>query len=482
MSTVIRGPEDNVLPLFGQSMRLPPTNIPAEQALLGAIMANNKAYDRVSEFLRSEHFADPIHGRIYAAIIAAINQGQTADAVTLKSRFEHSGTLEEVGGIAYLAQLLSAVVSPTMSGEYGRTVFDAWQRRRAIEVGQALVGGAWDGSISLAEAMRQAGAGLDAIGDGASTDRTVTSLDDAIDQALDAADRAAKGGGPVGLSTGFHALDDALGGMEPGTLNILAGRAGMGKSSLGHQIALNIARSGVGVVELSLEMSAMQLGRRALSIASGVPGWKMRRGLHGPDVERLIAARTELRGLPLSIEDGSGLTASMIRTKVRQAQRRHGVGLVMVDHLHIVRPEEGDVRAGATYAVGQISQAHKRLAKEFDVPVLLLAQLSRAPDSRDDHRPVLSDLRQSGDIEQDADSVMFVYRPEYYLPKAAPERSGGEIAEKHEKRIGEWHEAKQRLAGVAEVILAKVREGEDCVVPMRFHGATTSFSEVTDGR
>jgi replicative DNA helicase len=172
----------------------------------------------------------------------------------------------------------------------------------------------------------------------------------------------------------------------------------------------------------------------------------------------------------------------MIRIKVRQAQRRHSVGLVMVDHLHIVRPEDGDVRAGATYAVGQISLAHKRLAKEFGVPVLLLAQLNRAADSRDDHRPVLTDLRQSGDIEQDADAVMFVYRPEYYLPKAAPERSASETGEKYQMRVNEWHDAKQRLAGVAEVILAKVREGEACVVPMDFDGATTAFSEVSHGQ
>lgn len=464
-------------PLLGLSVRQPPTNIQAEQALIGAIMANAKAMDRV-EFLAPDHFSDPIHGVIFSTQRRLIAAGGLADAVTLKGSLENSGLLNDVGGTAYLAQLLTAMVGIINAADYGRAIHEAWKRRTLIDIGETVVNEAFDPLATPAadDVVSRAVAALEgAFGD--AQDRKAVSLDDAMDAALLAAEEASTRQGPAGLATGFTALDDALDGLDDGTLHVLAGRPGMGKSALGWQIAINVARNGVGVVAISLEMSAMELGRRAISAVSGVPVKVMKKGRMTPvQAGRMVQARRELNGLPLSIEDGGGLTAAQIDVRVRAAHRRHGVGLIMIDHLHIVRPEDADTRAGATWAVGRISAAMKAMAKRHRVPVLLLAQLSRAVEGRDDKRPVLSDLRQAGDIEQDADTVSFVYRAEYYLRE--PERGGATQTDaKFEVAMEAYETAKRDLAGKAEVIVAKVRDGETGTVRLLFDGPTTSFSE-----
>ncbi len=268
---------------------------------------------------------------------------------------------------------------------------------------------------------------------------------------------------------------------HPSSLYVTDGYTVTHNSAIGHQMALAAARQGVGVLEISLEMSGAELGRRALSAASGVPLGLLKRGRHGAFTHQIIQARRNLANLPVTIEDGGGLTAAMIALKARQAQRRHGLGLIMVDHLHIVRPDDGDARQGATWAVGRISGAMKRLAKEFACPVLLLAQLNRGVEGRDDKRPGLSDLRQSGDIEQDADAVGFVYRAEYYLARE-PEMLATETREQFGNRRTKWEHARQDAAGKADLIFAKVRDGAPGTVPLLFHGETTSFSEPAHGQ
>ena len=223
-------------------------------------------------------------------------------------------------------------------------------------------------------------------------------------------------------------------------------------------------------------MSATQLAMRSLSVMSGIPLERLKTGRIDNGGERLLAARRELQSLPLWIDDGSGLTVGLIALKARSVKRTHGLNLLMIDHLHIVRPDDQDVKLGATWAVGRVSAGLKRLAKTLDCAVLVLAQLNRGVEGRDDKHPGLADLRQSGDIEQDADAVGFIYRPEYYLG-AEPEQTKGETREAHANNLARWERDRIRLKGKAELIFAKVRDGSTGTVTLRFNAETTSFSE-----
>lgn len=464
--------------LFGPLTRMPPSNLMAERALLGAILANNKAFERVASFLSPDHFADPINGRIFQAIAHRIAGGKLADAVTLKAAFEHAGVLEEVGGTAYLSELIASMVGIINAGDYGRAVQDTWLRRQLIEIAERLSNDAYgsDPDADMRDIARSAVAEIDRLLMGDRLDSTAMSLDQAMDAALESIDRARNG--HVGsISTGFRCFDARLGGLNPGFVYVLAGRPGMGKSALGHKIALNAARAGVGVLEISLEMSAMQLGRRALATMANVSIGRMQRGeVSEHEAARLVKARKEFSGLPLTIDDAGGQSAAQIAAKARAAKRKHGLGLLMVDHLNLMRAEDADARHGGTWAVGRASNMMLQVAKDCGVPVLLLAQLSRGPEGREDKRPVLSDLRQAGDIEQDAYAVGFVYRPEYYLG-GEPERLPRETDATYEARRDDWNRRRDEVRGRAEVIWPKVRDGEPGTDALRFYGPTTTFSE-----
>lgn len=456
---------DGIFP--GLSLRLPPSNGQAEQALLGALLHQNKARDRCLGLL-PEHFADPEFGRVYARIVERIDAGLTVSAVSLKGEF----------GDPLLAQLLASMVSIMSITEYASVIRECAARREMIQIGEGLVTQAFNGDAT-AEALSNAISRIDAIANGGN-DTAGVMLNVALDNAIQAIEAARLRQGPAGISTGFPSLDQRVGGLEAGTLTVLAGRPGMGKSALGWQIAVNAARDGVGVLAISLEMSAIELGRRALATAAQVPIAAMKYGrVTVEQAGRIVMARRERNDLPLTIEDSAGLTAIAIAARARAAKRK-GLGLVLIDHLHIVRPEDADIRQGATWAVGRISGAMKRLAKDCGVPVLLLAQLNRGVEGRDDKRPGLADLRQAGDIEQDADAVGFVYRPEYYMANQ-PERKPGEADAPYNSRIDNWIADKERLAGKAELIWAKIRDGEPGTDTLQFDGPTTTFSEAVDG-
>lgn len=471
--------------LLGISQRTPPVNFEAEQALLGAILANNKAYRAVQDFLAPEHFADPVHAAIYAAAAKRIDGGGVADAVTLAAHFANSGQLDDAGGNQYLAQLLSAMVGIINAGEYARVIVDAWTRRELIAAGEALVNAAFDRTSDLPMAVHEAARALDGTAGVPGQGVASVSMDVALDAALAAAEAAAAGGGPSGLLTGFASLDRVWNGLDDGTLNVLAARPRVGKTALGMQIAINVARDvrseqAPGAVYVqSLEMNAIQIAQRALAAASRVPGEKIRRGEIEFSRSQLRQARRDLAGLPLHIDETSSLNIKQIAQRAREMKRRHGrLALVVVDHLHIVAFDRDYVRGGfgATQATGEISRGLKELAKNLSCPVLALAQLSRGVDTRDDKRPILADLRQSGDIEQDADSVVFLYRPELYVG-AEPEQLPGENMEKWRKRVMDWEEQRDRVRGKAEAIFAKVRGGSEQTVRLRWDGETTTFEE-----
>lgn len=453
-------------------------NAAAEQRLLGSLLGTAKLVTALPAGLLPEHFGVAGHAQIFEAILAVASQ-QVDGALLLPVSQALAADPDQR---AYCAELLAAAACflPSEVATLGRTVLDLARRRQLIALTERLrTDVAIRGLDIPADALAATALSeIDQIINGGSIDHPAVSLNQAIDAAEEAIRIASLRKGPAGISTGFRSIDDQLGGLEPGTLHVLGGRPGMGKSALGWQIAIAAARQGVGTLVVSLEMSAVELGRRALATVSSVPVWRMKRGMLLPgDSDLIVKARRTLRDLPLTIEDGGGLTSAMISLKARSAKRKHGLGLVMVDHLHIVRPEDADMRAGATWATGRVSGAMKRLAKALDVPVLLLAQLSRLVEGREDKRPVLQDLRQSGDIEQDADTVSFVYRPEYYLGKEARERTENESAEKYACRCEKWQDRKNRLAGKAELIVEKVRDGKTGIIHLTFRGETTSFSE-----
>jgi len=485
-------------PLLGLSQRLPPSNLQAEQALLGALLANNRAYERVSEFLAPIHFADAIHGRIYQAIQRRIEAGQLADAVTLKAEFEHSGILEEVGGTAYLAQLLTSMVGIINAGEYGRTIHDTWLRRQLIDIGETVVNNAFgadaelDGSGQI-EFAEQALFQLATEGGGG--DGGFVSFEHALTEAIKVAETAfAQAGHVTGLTTGLRDVDGKLGGLHPSDLLILAGRPGMGKTALATKIAFGAAKSllrearekGPNVLPkahvaiFSLEMSAEQLATRLLSEEARISGDRIRRGDIGQkDFDRFVEVAREIGALPLQIDDTPAISMSMLRTRCRRLQRTKGLALVIVDYLQLMRPSAGTRPENRVMEISQITQGLKALAKELAIPVMALSQLSRQVENREDKRPQLADLRESGSIEQDADAVMFVYRDEYYLAQREPKEiafEGG--AEKFHAAVEEWQQKMAQVHNKADLIVAKQRHGPTGTIPLFFESAFTRFADL----
>ncbi len=482
--------------LLGISQRLPPSNVQAEQALLGALLANNRAYERVAEFLLPEHFADPLHGRIFEAIQRRVDRQALADVITLKAEFEHSGVLDEVGGTAYLAQLLTAMVGIINAGEYGRAIHDAWLRRQLIDLGEVVVNNAFGANPELdaksqVEAAEQS---LFNLADKGSSEGGFVTFETALSAAIDTAAKAfTNRGGVAGLSTGLRDLDQRTGGMHPSDLLILAGRPGMGKTALATKIAFGAAESILAkarakgpdvqpdacVAIFSLEMSAEQLAARLLAENARVSGDRIRRGDIGQkDFDRFVEVSRRLQQLPLQIDDTPAITLSAMRTRCRRLQRTRGLAFVVVDYLQLMRPAAGSKPENRVQEVSQITQGLKAIAKEFSVPVMALSQLSRSVESREDKRPMLSDLRESGSIEQDADVVMFVYREEYYEQNREPKHKPGLSDDKFHKDMEEWKANMERIHNRAELLIEKQRHGPTGRIDLFFEGEFTRFADL----
>lgn len=483
-------------PLIGLSQRLPPSNMQAEQALLGALLANNRAYERVSEFLEAAHFVDAIHGRIYQAIARRIEAGQLADPVTLKAEFEHAGTLEEVGGTAYLAQLITAMVGIINAGEYGRAIHDAWLRRQLIDIGESVVNNAFGGDTDLG-GTQQIEAAEQCLFDLATRGNTTggfIAFEKALVEAIQGAERAFHRSGHVsGLTTGLRDLDAKTGGMHPSDLVILAGRPGMGKTALATKIAFGAAKALLAearaedanamakrcVAIFSLEMSAEQLATRLLSEEAQVSSDRIRKGdIHQRDFDRFVQVSRALQGLPIEIDDTPALTLSAMRTRARRLKRTRGLSLIVIDYLQLMRPAAGTKPENRVLEISQITQGLKAIAKELGVPVLALSQLSRQVESREDKRPQLSDLRESGTIEQDADSVMFLFREEYYLEQREPQAARFDNDEKFNAAVDKWKQDMERAHNKADVIIAKQRHGPTGTIPLFFEAEFTRFADL----
>ncbi|CAI3942257.1 Replicative DNA helicase (DnaB) (PDB:1B79) [Commensalibacter communis] len=496
--TSLESKKDTSSPLLGISQRLPPANIQAEQSLLGALLTNNKAYEKVAEFLISEHFVDPINGKIYDAIVRRIEAGQIADAVTLKAEFEHAGILDEVGGIAYLGQLLQSMVGIINARDYGKTIHDAWIRRQLIDIGEDIVNGAFESNTQItgSDQISIGEEKLFKLATHKGQEGGFVSFENALTEAINIANHAfSNSSGVAGLSTGLKDLDKRTGGLHPADLIILAGRPAMGKTALATKIAFNAAKSllrnaetqtnlnkPIGTVAIfSLEMSSEQLATRLLSEESRVSSERIRRGEIGQkEFDKFVQVSRELSQLPLYIDDTPAISLSVMRTRCRRLSRTRGLNLIVVDYLQLMRPSVGSRPESRVLEISQITQGLKALAKEFEIPVIALSQLSRQVENREDKRPQLSDLRESGSIEQDADAVMFVYRDEYYLQQRMPKPIAFESEDKYQIALEKWQADMNKVHNKAELILEKQRHGPTGKVDLFFEGEFTRFSDLDD--
>ncbi len=471
-------------------LRQQPCNIEAEQALIGALIFDNETYFRISDVLKADFFFDPLHQRIYHAVTELIRRGQLANPVTLKTYFENDAAMEQVGGTAYLAKLASAAPTIINAPEYARTIFELHQRRGLVRVGEDLVNSATNplvedspsDQISAAEQM------LYELADSGRYQSGFYSFAEASEIAVEMANKAyQRDGGLSGVGTGFIDLDRLLGGMHGSDLIILAGRPSIGKSSLATNIALNAALNyrenrktdgsretldGAIVAFFSLEMSADQLALRILSEQSKIPSHKLRKGdISEDEFRRFADANTKLLNLPLHIDDTGGLSIAALAARARRLQRQKGLDLIVVDYLQLVTTSSARRNDGRVQEVSEVTQGLKALAKDLNVPVLALAQLSRKVDDRDNKRPQLADLRESGAIEQDADVVMFIYREEYYLERDKPGKSEPD-------KFAEWQNEMERVHGLAEIIIGKQRHGPTDTIELQYDANITRFSNL----
>jgi replicative DNA helicase len=467
-----------------------PRNIEAERGLLGAIFVDNRALENVAEFLFAEHFALTAHARIYEAMMKLIDRGQIADPTTLRPYFEADNSLEDIGGAQYLAQLAASAINVINAREYGRIIYDMHLRRELITLGEQVVNDAYDNDIDL-EATSQIEGAEQALYDLATNgdfEGGFQPFKTSVMEAIKVADAAhARQGGLSGVGTDMTELDKLLGGLHRSDLLILAGRPAMGKTALATNIAYNAAKNfadtkgneGAVVGFFSLEMSAEQLASRILSEQSNVPSDRMRKGeLSNEEFSRLAQASNALHEVPIFIDDTPALTVSALRTRARRLKRQSNLGMIVVDYLQLISGSAKSRSDGRVQEVSEITRGLKTLAKELEVPVLALSQLSRQVENREDKRPQLADLRESGSIEQDADVVMFIYRDEYYLEKAEPMQRPDESPDKFALRQSGWEERIEYARGKAEVIVAKQRHGPVGSVKLAFVGQFTRFGNL----
>ncbi|HEY7084248.1 MAG TPA: replicative DNA helicase [Hyphomicrobiaceae bacterium] len=461
--------------------RVVPHNIEAEQALLGAILINNEALDRVSGFLAAADFYDPLHEQIFDAMTKLIASGKRVDPITLKPFFETAEAIDQTLSVTqYLGRLALNAPSIINAADYGRTIKDLSIRRQLILIAEDVHNAAYDAPVDFPpkEQIEEAETRLYSLAESDKYGQGFLTFGVTSAGALETAANARKGGGLSGIATKFVDLDARMGGLQPSDLLVLAGRPSMGKTALATNIAFNVARerhrsegkAGAIVGFFSLEMSAEQLALRILSEQAGIPSEKIRRGsLNDAEFDRLVDVQRELAEIPLFIDQTGGLSIAQLSARARKLKRQQGLGLLVVDYLQLMTgaAKKGDNRV---QEVTQITTGLKALAKELNVSILALSQLNRGVESREDKRPQLADLRESGSIEQDADAVMFVYREEYYLERLKPAEGTIEFAD--------WLAKMQNVRGKAEVIIGKQRHGPIGTVDLHFDGKVTRFSDL----
>ncbi|MDZ5696280.1 replicative DNA helicase [Chelativorans sp. M5D2P16] len=487
MADAVRKLNTAEAPLYREA----PNNIEAEQALLGAILVNNDAFYRVSDFLKPTHFYEPLHRKIYEVAGELVRMGKMANPVTLKTFLPANEKVGELTVQQYLARLAAEAVTVINAADYGRAIYDLAVRRALITVGEDMVNIAYDAPVDMApaEQIEDAERRLFELAETGRYDGGFESFGDATKTAIDLANAAFMRDGHLsGIATGLRDLDRRMGGLQPSDLVILAGRPGMGKTSLATNIAYNIASvyepaqqadgsfkaANGGVVGFfSLEMSSEQLATRIISEQTEIPSSKIRRGeITEADFEKLVGCAQMMQKIPLFIDQTGGISIAQLAARARRLKRQRGLDVIVIDYVQLMQGTSARAAQNRVQEITEITTGLKALAKELGVPIIALSQLSRQVESRDDKRPQLSDLRESGSIEQDADVVLFVYREEYYLNNREPKPG----SEEHLKWEAEMNEAR----GKAEVIIAKQRHGPTGAVNLGFQGEFTRFSDLAE--
>ncbi len=470
----------NVLPFALRDRELePPANHELEQAVLGALLQNNRHYDELAVLLSADDFDHGAHARIFEAAGQLIERGSSASALTLKDALAGDADVAAQGGIGYLAKLQASSVGSFGLTEWAASLRDLAIRRRAMETAELLLREAAEVDLDttglqvleaaeqrlaeIAEARQQ---GDEVVGFAAAMRETVSAIEENF----------RRGGDLVGLSTGYAGLDELTGGLEPGSLTILAARPGMGKTSLALGVAVRAAQAGKRVLFFSMEMRRRSLMQRILVLWTRIRYQPLARGRLSPlDMQLVIDTARDVEDLPLIIDETTPQTPQSALARARRLKRRGGLDLLVFDHLGYM--QAGRRQENRNLEVGAITKALKAMAKSLDLPVLLLSQLSRQVESRDDKRPLLSDLRDSGEIEQDADAVWFLYRHHYYLKRGEPQARAGETKEKFSERFMHWSEECERTRDQADVIVAKQRNGAADTVKLAYDEASMRFDD-----
>jgi len=456
------------------AFRQPPMELQAEQAVIGAVFAFPDVLDDL-RFLLPEHFASEPYGRVWEIILALAEGGRIPDPINVNQTARTDPVLIDAGGQDLIAQLASAAVGRINAGEYARLIVDMFERRRILEIADAAVNRVFQGVV--AGSAREVMASVEE----AFAEFETTGLEgprpmsDAMDCAVADIERAWRGDGPVGLQTGLIDLDALIGGLFAPDLTVIGGATSMGKTALANSIVAAVAATGTPCLVFSLEMGAEQLAMREVAARTGLPVPAMRGGrLTEQDMTDVITASRDSRGLPIWIDDRPSIGLPMIGATAKRLIRKEGIGLVVVDYLQLVQPPD---RYGGnrTQEVSEIARGLKNMAKILKVPVIALSQLSRASATRENKRPILSDFRESGEIEQAADNMWGVYREAYYLKQAEPRRQERESAEDFTLRLDEWLSRMEAVKFDAEVMVLKQRQGDIGKVNLFFDGPRMRF-------
>lgn len=487
--------DDGANPLYREA----PGNIEAEQALLGAILVNNDAFYRVSDFLKPEHFYEPLHRQIFEVSGQQIRMGKTSNPVTIKTFLPENEKVGEITVAQYLARLAAEAVTIINAEDYGRAIYDLAIRRALIGIGEDMVNIAFDAPVEMppAEQIEDAERRLFELAETGRYDGGFLPFTDAVRTAIDMANEAFQRDGHLsGIATNIRALDERMGGLQRSDLIVLAGRPGMGKTSLATNVAFNVANAyrgeqqadgsmkavDGGVVGFySLEMSAEQLATRIISEQSEVSSSKIRRGeLTEADFEKLVECANTMQKLPLYIDQTGGISIAQLAARARRLKRQRGLDCMIVDYIQLMTGSSKN-SGNRVQEITEITTGLKALGKELNVPIIALSQLSRQVESRDDKRPQLSDLRESGSIEQDADVVLFVFREEYYVQNMEPRRSPEDFRNdiKNEEYIA-WEEKMNKVRGTADVIVAKQRHGPTGTARLSFVPQFTRFGDLAE--
>ncbi|MEE9314941.1 MAG: replicative DNA helicase [Rhizobiaceae bacterium] len=471
------------------SYRAAPHNMEAEQALLGAILVNNDAFYRVSDFLEADHFFEPIHRQIYKVTAEMIRAAKRANPVTIKTFLPEDERIGDMTVASYLARLAAEATTIINAEDYGRSIYDLATRRDLIGIGEDMVNIAFDAPVDMAPNVQieDAERRLYELAETGRYGGGFAEFGDAVGSAIDMASEAFKRDGHLsGVATGLQTLDAKMGGLQPSDLIILAGRPAMGKTSLATNIAFNIAEAyepeiqpdgtskaiNGGIVGFfSLEMAAEQLATRIIAEQTEISSSKIRRGeINDTEFEKLVGCSQMMHRIPLYIDQTGGISIGQLAARARRLKRQRGLDVLIIDYIQLMT---GNKRTdNRVQEITEITTGLKALCKELNVPIIALSQLSRQVENRDDKRPQLSDLRESGSIEQDADVVMFVYREEYYLQNKEPEFGSTEH--------GEWQTKMETYRGKADVIIAKQRHGPTGTAGLAFQAEFTRFTDLLD--